>query len=421
VKSRNRIASGTVLLLAAVALPAVLLFSSIRTLHEIEVQRSVYLRHRVAMLAARLENLPPAAASAPPAQLGLDDPDLVDLQVVERGGRGDSPELAPIWEGRELFRTEMTTTAEGLVFRAYIPFHSGGALRVARIDLAGAAADFLTVHARHNVIVSLVAGIVLAALSLVALWAVRRAERARLHEVELENLARIGKMSAVLAHEIRNPLGTIKGFVQLAGESGGAATRDLLAPALAEVLRLESLVNDLLAYGRPPAPAPSLVGWSDIAARLRAHAAPLAGDRPIHLLAPDVPLALYTDPALLGQALLNLLRNAVEAIPDGTTGEVHVEAAAEGERGVVITVTDNGSGFSEEALTKLYEPFFTTKAFGTGLGLAITRRLAESLGGELEVRRRIEGGAEAILRLPDARRPTPAMAGAKHGSDPYSR
>jgi len=401
-----------VLLLAAVALPAVLLFSSIRTLHEIEVQRSVYLRHRVAMLAARLENLPPAGASVPLAQMGLDDPDLVDLQVVSRRGPGDSPELAPIWEGRELFRTEMTTTAEGPVFRAYVPFHSSGALRVARIDLAGAAADFLTVHARHNVIVSLVAGIVLAALSLVALWAVRRAERARLHEVELENLARIGKMSAVLAHEIRNPLGTIKGFVQLAGESGGASTRDLLAPALAEVLRLEALVNDLLAYGRPPAPAPRHVAWSEIAARLRAHAAPLAGDRPIHLLAPDAPLALHTDPALLGQALLNLLRNAVEAIPDGTTGEVHIEAVAEGERGVVITVTDNGPGFSDEALTKLYEPFFTTKAFGTGLGLAITRRLAESLGGELEVRRRVEGGAEAILRLPDARRSTPAMAGA---------
>ncbi len=95
---RSRILSRLILPLVVVALPSVLLFSSLRTLRELDEQRTVYLRHRVAMLAARLENLAPSA--------GLpDDPDLVDLQVIERGAPADTPLLAPIWEGRELFRT----------------------------------------------------------------------------------------------------------------------------------------------------------------------------------------------------------------------------------------------------------------------------------------------------------------------------
>jgi two-component system, NtrC family, sensor histidine kinase HydH len=407
---RKRIAWRAILPLAVAALPAVLLLSSVRTLREIDEQRSVYLRHRVALVAARLESGPT------PAELS-DEPDLVDLQVIRRGGPGDDPALAPIWEGHELFRTEMVRLAVGEVFRAYVPFHSGGAMQMARIDLAGSAADFLSVHARHNVIISSVAGVVLAALSFVAIWAVRKAERMRLHELEIEHLAHIGKMAAVLAHEIRNPLGTVKGFVQLAGESGDGRTRDLLAPALEEVRRLESLVNDLLAYGRPPSPQSRPVEWREVAGVLRGHADALAGSRPVRISVADAALEFPTDPALLGQALLNLLRNGVEAVAGG--GEVYIEAREEhGE--LVVSVADNGPGISEEALAKLYEPFFTTKAFGTGLGLAITKRLVASLGGRLSVGRGPAGGTVAAIRLPGPIHTTPAAAGNTHGNDSHS-
>jgi two-component system, NtrC family, sensor histidine kinase HydH len=409
VRFRKRIAWRAILPLAVAALPAVLLLSSLRTLREIDEQRSVYLRHRVALVAARLESGPT------PAELS-DEPDLVDLQAIERGGPGDDPSLAPIWEGRELFRTEMVRLAAGEVFRAYVPFHFGGAMRMARIDLAGAAADFLSVHARHNVMVSAVAGVVLAVLSLVAVWAVRKAERMRLHELEIEHLAHIGKMSAVLAHEIRNPLGTVKGFVQLAGESGDGRTRDLLAPALEEVRRLESLVNDLLAYGRPPQPQPRPVEWREVAGVLRGHADALAGSRPVRILIEDAALEFSTDPALLGQALLNLLRNGAEAAGGG---EVRVGVREE-DRELVISVADNGPGISGEALAKLYEPFFTTKAFGTGLGLAITRRLVASLGGRLQVGRGPAGGTLAEVRLPGPIHTAPAEAGNTHGNDSHS-
>ena len=179
-----------------------------------------------------------------------------------------------------------------------------------------------------------------------------------------------------------------------------ARTRELLEPALAETRRLEALVNDLLAYGRPPVPNPRPIAWNEIAAGLRAHGLQMAGARPVRALVPEVDLELFTDPALLGQALLNLLRNAMEAIPGDAAGVVRVEAAAEGERDVAIAVADDGPGISEEALTKLYEPFFTTKAFGTGLGLAISRRLISSFGGAAR---------------------NPAAGGRDHGYDPAAR
>ncbi|MBS1858762.1 MAG: hypothetical protein JST11_25550 [Acidobacteria bacterium] len=392
------------------ALPVVLLLSSLRTLHEVETQRTIYLRHRVAMLAARLEYLPPAAsAEAVYDALGADDPFLVGLEIISRGGPSDRPALAPLWDGRELFRTEMLAARGAEIFRAYVPFHSAGEPRIARIDLNTAAADFLTEHARHNVIVSSIGGVVLIALSILAIWAVRRASLLRIKQMEMEHLAHIGKMSAVLAHEIRNPLGTIKGFAQLAMESGDARTRELLRPALAETERLEALVNGLLAYGRAPHPVPRPVAWSDVAARLAAHAGQIAGARPVRIAIPEAGPNLQTDPDILGQALLNLLRNAIEAIPSATEGEVRVEAAARA-GAVAIAISDNGTGIPPQVRQRLFEPFHTTKAFGTGLGLATTRKLIASLEGELELNDRPGGGTEALIRLRGAALPaTPVV------------
>jgi two-component system, NtrC family, sensor histidine kinase HydH len=401
VSTRTQIVSRTLLPVAIAALPLVLLFSAIRTFREVDEQRAIYLRHRVALLAGRLENLP--AGTTPDAvfeTVSQDEPYLVDVQVIVRGSAADVASLSPLWDGRELFRT-ITARRNGVtLFRAYVPFHSGEGLRVACIDLNAEAADFLVVHARHNVIVASVSGLVLVVLSIYSLWAMRRAAQLRERQLAMEHLVHIGKMAAALAHEIRNPLGTIKGFVQLAAERADAPTRDLLTPVLTETLRLEALVSDLLAYGRPPHPEPRLTEWSEVTSVLGAHARQLIGERPIHLVTSDAALQLQTDPALLGQALLNLVRNAIEAIPPAAEGEVRIEAYLALRGGVTISVTDTGSGISNDAIARLFEPFFTTKAFGTGLGLAITRGVVKALGGELELRRRPEGGSQATIRMP---------------------
>jgi signal transduction histidine kinase len=405
---------------AVAALPVVLLLSSLRTFRELDDQKAVFLRNLAAIVAGKLENLP-ASATGETAfeQLSEDEPNLVDLELLDSGTAESDPQLSGLWNGRELFRTEFSEDDGGRIFRAWVPFHSGGSLRIARIDLDAGAADFLVAHARHNVIASSAGGLVLVLLALYGIWATRRAARLKMRQLELEHLAHLGKMAAVLAHEIRNPLGTIKGFAQLAGERADTGTRALVEPIVGEARRLENLVNDLLLYGRPPVPAMRRAAWLETLDPLRAHAQHMTAGRDIRFHAEDAALEWSTDPQLLQQVLLNLVRNAVDAVAD-SGGEVRVDARAEADGGVTVAVTDDGPGIPESAKDKLFEPFFTTKASGTGLGLAVSRKLAESMGAQLTLSPAEPRGVKALLRFPNA------AAGAvketeRHGNDSCSR
>lgn len=401
VSRRTQILSHLLLPVVIVALPLVLLLSSVRTFQELDEQKVVYLRTRVAMLAARLENVPISETGTLVfEQLGKDEPSLIGLELIERGKAGDERRLQPIWNGQELFRAGFTGDSQEPVYRAYVPFHSDTGLRIARIDLDGRAADFLVAHARHNVIVASLGAIVLVMVSSYGIWAARRTAQFKIRQLELEHLAHMGKMAAVLAHEIRNPLGTIKGFAQLAGEKADAPLRQLLEPILGETERLEGLVHDLLLYGRPPAPSVRIAKWEETLGPLRAHARQIIGTRDIRFVPDDPKLEWNTDPHLLQEALLNLVRNAADAIGDVAGGEVRLEIRSHRPQGLILSVIDNGPGLSEIAQSRLFEPFFTTKAFGTGLGLAITRRLAQSLGGELSMNPGHPHGTEAILHFP---------------------
>lgn len=399
----RRIPAGRTLLpLAIAALPLVLLFSALRTFHELAEQRTVYLRHRVALLAARLERLTPQEDAW--ETLSDEEPNLLGLEIIAPGSPSDGAGLAALWNGRELFRTGFEHLPAGEVFRAWVPFHSTGGLRIARLDVSASAADFLLAHAWHNVILATLGGLALVTLSVYAVWAMRRTARLQVRQLEIEHLAQIGKMSAVLAHEIRNPLGTIKGYAQLAREQAPKGTRALLEPVLSETGRLEALVSDLLTYGRPPHPSPGPVDWSEIAAALEQHGRHLADGRTVTVTVNQTSIEFTTDAALLTQALLNLLRNAVEAIPADKVGEVRVEAGTPDRNTVAITVSDTGPGIDGAVQARLYEPFLTTKPFGTGLGLAITRKLVQSLGGELTISSSPGKGTAAVVRLPRARR-----------------
>ena len=182
-----------------------------------------------------------------------------------------------------------------------------------------------------------------------------------------------------------------------------ASVRPLLEPILSETGRLEGLVNDLLLYGRPPAPSLRMAKWEESLGPLRAHAQQIIGTRDIRFLSDNPGLEWETDPHLLQEALLNLIRNAADAIGDAPGGVVRLEIHSHGPKGLTLSVIDNGPGMSEAARSRLFEPFFTTKAFGTGLGLAITRRLVQSLGGELSMNPGKPRGVEAVLRFPDVR------------------
>jgi signal transduction histidine kinase len=234
--------------------------------------------------------------------------------------------------------------------------------------------------------------------------------RARTEALSNERLAAIGKMAAHVTHEIRNPLSSIGLNVELLEEeltsgTADAGARGLLSAIAREVGRLEQLSEEYLRVARLPSPR---MEAEDVAALVRDVAAftkkemerascvvnvSVEGDA-----SGTVPPALF-DEAQLRQALLNLLRNAREAMPTG--GVIDAVVRAEG-MSVVVVVDDRGSGISEEVRARIFDPFFSTKGEGTGLGLAITRQIVEAHGGTISCEPRAGGGTSFRIALPIA-------------------
>jgi signal transduction histidine kinase len=241
--------------------------------------------------------------------------------------------------------------------------------------------------------------------------------RAQALALSNERLAAIGKMAAHVTHEIRNPLSAMGLNVELLEEElssrmpelfrdGGdgaqhAEVKNLLAAIQREVQRLEHLSEEYLRVARLPQPR---MEAEDVAAAVREI---VAFARPEIELArcavelhveEDLPAALF-DEAQLRQALLNLLRNAREAMPSGGPIDVRVEAQG---MSVVVDVEDRGGGIPEEIRARVFDPFFSTKGEGTGLGLAITRHIVESHGGSVTCEPRGGGGTRFRIALPIA-------------------
>ena len=385
----------------AFALPAVLLYSSALTYFELDAQRAVYLRNLAAAVAGRLDTAGVEGENVDPALASIldEEPHLRALHVAAPAEREVEPGLDAVWSGRELFHTEFVGRGPERVYRAWVPFHTAAGPRVARIDLDPDAAEFLMVHARQHIVVSSAAGVVLLAISLYSIRVARQAAARERDRLQMEHLARLGTMSAVLAHEIRNPLGAVKGFAQLAIEQGGDRVRTLLTPVVEQVIRLEALVNDLLVYGRPPSPKLRPVPPGELSRRIAAQADRLAAATGVEVRLGTMESTLETDPDLLEQIVVNLLRNAVDAVDQHGKGRVEVASSRTG-KWWTLEISDNGPGISPEHSSQVREPFFTTKASGTGLGLPISIRLAEALGGAIAITSRPGEGTSVTVRLP---------------------
>lgn len=233
--------------------------------------------------------------------------------------------------------------------------------------------------------------------------------KAQSRAVANERLAAIGKMAAHVTHEIRNPLSSIGLNIELLEEEladgdGGAVkseARSLLNAITREVQRLEHLSEEYLRVARLPQPR---MESDDLGAKVEeivAFARPeieRAGLKVELEIADDLPPA-YFDEGQIRQALLNVLRNAREAMPDGGTIEVTVKAEG---MSVVASIDDRGTGIPEDVRSRIFDPFFSTKGEGTGLGLAITRQIIEAHGGSIACEPRDGGGTSFRLLLPIA-------------------
>lgn len=235
---------------------------------------------------------------------------------------------------------------------------------------------------------------------------------------ERDRLAALGQMAAGLAHEIRNPLGAIKGAVQVIEPTFHNAeplTREFLGVIVEEVERLNRVVTQFLTYSRPFTGEMAQVRLGDVVAATLRLLPEDSRTRVTVTLAPHLP-PVRGDAEALRQVLLNLLRNAFDAIGEasksekGGSGRVFVtlgvrrHGLGSGDA-VTLTVRDNGPGFAPGALGNLFVPFHTTKAAGTGLGLPISQRIVENHRGLIEVSAPEGGGAQFTVVLPIAPQP----------------
>jgi signal transduction histidine kinase len=237
-----------------------------------------------------------------------------------------------------------------------------------------------------------------------------RSERAALHA---EQLAALGHLAAGMAHELHNPITSIKMLVQAAltgnGFGGSEEMHSYAEPVLSgrdltvldeEVTRLEGLIRSFLDFARPPRPERRMVdvtallqqALEPIAVRAAAAGVNIGFERTLPAIRHEV------DPGQFRQVVLNLVLNALDAVKRG--GRIDVALGRERDGDLVLQVADNGCGLPAELGPQIFDPFITSKPMGLGLGLSICKRIVEAHGGTIAGVTRPGGGAEFVVRLP---------------------
>lgn len=247
----------------------------------------------------------------------------------------------------------------------------------------------------YLLIVGIVTSILLVMGAIIYLRQARRADEVEAQMEHQARLASLGQMSAVLAHELRNPLASLKGHAQLLEErlAEGTREKEKAARVVKEALRLEHLCTSLLDFVR----SGQIDRQTVDPAELLHDAAGDLGEYPVVLDLDHAPEHWALDPVRIRQVLTNLLVNARQASPPETPVEAAVTLTPQG---LLFSVRDRGHGLPPEVLARLFEPFQTTKVRGVGLGLTVAKRIVELHGGHIHARNREGGGAEFDILIP---------------------
>lgn len=201
-------------------------------------------------------------------------------------------------------------------------------------------------------------------------------------------LKAMGEMAASLAHQIRNPLGSIELFASiLSDELSHDEERQRLAKEIIHgVKELNNTLSNMLLFVHDSKPYKDMVKARELFEETIETMGFILQDREISIETSEVPdsLILYIDKELFKQALLNIIMNSVEAIGNDPDGRISISLKVESD-GIHITISDNGSGIGEEEIERIFDPFFTTKPRGTGLGLSVVNNIIKAHGGMIEV------------------------------------
>ncbi|KGE18927.1 ATP-binding protein [Paenibacillus wynnii] len=220
-----------------------------------------------------------------------------------------------------------------------------------------------------------------------------------------DNLAMLGKLSASIAHEIRNPLTSIRGFIQLLRPHLSQLGKEEYAKIiLAEIDRANDIIHEFLASSKPSVPQVGIIPVSlllrEVVLLTESEALMKGCEIHLHPFAED--LNISVDVKQMKQVVINIIRNAMEAITerdDDYTGRIEIGARREGAE-VRIFISDNGEGMSICTLDRLFNPFFTTKKNGTGLGLSVSDKIIRNHGGCISVSSKLNEGTSFIISLP---------------------
>ncbi|UQZ35350.1 PAS domain-containing sensor histidine kinase [Paenibacillus sp. PK3_47] len=220
-----------------------------------------------------------------------------------------------------------------------------------------------------------------------------------------DSLAMLGKLSASIAHEIRNPLTAIRGFIQLLNPHLHQLGKEEYGKIiLAEIDRANDIIHEFLTSSKPSVPQVGMIPVSallkEVVLLTESEALMKGCQINLHPLQGD--MIISGDIKQMKQVVLNMIRNAMEAITersDDLTGRIEVGARREGAE-VRIFISDNGKGMDICTLDRLFNPFFTTKENGTGLGLSVSDRIIKNHGGCISVSSRVNEGTRFVISLP---------------------
>ncbi|MCM3703681.1 ATP-binding protein [Paenibacillus macerans] len=220
-----------------------------------------------------------------------------------------------------------------------------------------------------------------------------------------DKLAMLGKISAAIAHEIRNPLTAIRGFIQLLRPHLVELGKDEYARIiLTEIDRANDIIHEFLNSSKPSAPQKSTVSVSSLLKEvvLLTESEALMKGCQMMLHAPEEELLVSIDVKQIKQVLLNIIKNAMDAIAEvegDHKGVIDIRAEMEG-KSVNISIQDNGNGMDKGLLSRLFDPFFTTKEKGTGLGLSVSYRIIRNHRGNIAVDSLKGAGTIFVITLP---------------------
>jgi len=220
--------------------------------------------------------------------------------------------------------------------------------------------------------------------------------------LHMDRLAQVGKLAASLAHEIRNPLAGISANMQVLADQlkNDPESQPFIDIVMEEVQRVDRILKDLLGFARQGKPAFQVLFLKDILTQVQSLVSAQLRTEKIQL---DVELTnpsptLHADLSQMIQIFLNLILNASQAITNG--GRIRIHAQIETEK-LRVNVEDTGCGMDQDTVHKIFEPFFSTKAFGLGLGLSVAHKIMEEHGGQIQVQSKLGVGTKIVLLFPN--------------------